>query len=946
VNAVNAGHRPPHEIAVRLLRERFLNRTDQVAVMMPWDKPAPAEPVGCSLEDALRGHVVGPRGGTVKFRYRTKNGIGAMRGPCRIGIYAPAVDGTTKWLCLDFDGGADHADALADPTAAALAAVRAFAGAGLPAHLERSKSGKGWHLWCFFSEPISAGNARALGKRLAPSDAPLVAGGVADPERSHGIEIFPKQEKLRRRGGSTGLGNMVWAPWFYGASEGGNLFHRLSPAGELEPYAPEDLETASPAAVEAALAVIESSAREPREGADTPERESPASMATSSTASRADPDATDVDLSGLEQLWAETAAVVLQNADLADWKRRALDALRLEDVYGSWLTGEESGEGWLRCRDPGSASGDRDPSAGVATGKGEAERGSFHSFISGATLDVFDFLQRHSGCASFKDAAERIARLTGVPLPERKAAVPSAPRSPPQPAPPPQPPQSATARLPKIEVNGRQMRHVVADAWSALLRANAGNEPTVFQRAGHLVRLRRTDGEPRIEPMIEDVIYGHLLRSADWVRVSDLGESDATPPKDVSSDMLAFPDERLPELEGVVSTPIFDADGNLIATPGYHAAARLWFHERADFRLASPVPERPTESEVFESRQLLVEELLHDFPFVKHSDVAHAVAAILLPFARRLVSGCSPLHLLEAPSPGSGKGLLADVVAMVATGASCKPTTITDNEEETKKEITSILSMAPPVVLLDNVRGGLDSAQLAAAVTADPWMDRPFRENQRMIELPNKATWLVTANNPSLSLEMARRCIRVRIDAKTDRPWERPVTTFKHPKLREWVREHRVRLVHAVLTLIRAWLVAGRPPGTRSLGSFESWAAVVGGILEVALIPGFLADLEELYESADGESADWRAFCAAWWERFQGDQVKPGELLKLAQAKGLLAAVLGDRGERSQATRLGKALQRMRDRQFAEWRIATVSDTHAKAALYCLVPSSDSGGRG
>jgi hypothetical protein len=38
-----------------------------------------------------------------------------------------------------------------------------------------------------------------------------------------------------------------------------------------------------------------------------------------------------------------------------------------------------------------------------------------------------------------------------------------------------------------------------------------------------------------------------------------------------------------------------------------------------------------------------------------------------------------------------------------------------------------------------------------------------------MIDLPNRATWIVTANNPHLSLEIARRCVRIRLDAKTVR---------------------------------------------------------------------------------------------------------------------------------------------------------------------------------
>jgi hypothetical protein len=927
-SAAVPGYCPEPALALRLIRERFLNRTDEIAVLMPWDKPSPAEPIG-ELDALLRAHLLGERAPAAKVRHKSKRGEGVMKGHFRLGAYCPAPDGTTKWLCLDFDG-AGHADALADPQAAALETAKAFAAAGFPAHLERSKSCKGWHLWCFFEQPIQSGKARALARLLAPANAPLISGGVADPIRAHGVEIFPKQEQVRRgargKGSKGGFGNMVWLPWYAGAAEGGNVFYRLGATGALEPYAPFELAAASPAAVEAYLA------------AHRPRKPTPSSSAARPPAARTDPGmgGASAELGALDQLWAEVNPAVRSREDLTEWKPRALAALRLEDVYGEYLTGGETGDGWLQCRDPSSPSGDRNPSAGVATGKGTAERGTFHSFISGTTLDVFDFLQRQGGCSSFGEAVERIARLTGVTLPECKPLV--APGSPSA-----MPPPRGAARLPKIEVNGRQMRDVVADAWSAVLRANAAAEPIVFQRAGHLVRLRRTDGDPHIEPMTEDVAYGHLLRIADWVREGEEGEIHATPPKDVPHDILAFPDARLPELEAVVSTPIFDREGKLVATPGYDRAARLWLHERPGFRLPAPVPERPTESEIYQARQLIVEDLLQGFPFVKSSDLAHAVAAVILPFARRLVSGCTPLHLIEAPSAGTGKGLLADAVAIIATGNTSRVTTITEDEDEIKKRITSTLSMAPQIVLIDNVRKGLDSAQLAAAVTADPWQDRPFGENQRMIELPNKATWLVTANNPTLSLEMARRCVRIRLDAGTDRPWERDPSEFRHPDFKDWLAANRAQLVHAVLTLIQAWLAAGRPKGSGRLGSFESWVVVIGGILEVALIPGFLGDCKELYEVADVESAEWRVFCASWWERFQSNQVKPAELLKHAQNSDLLEGVLGDKGERSQSIRLGKALQRMRDRQFAQWRITAQADTHSRGFRYRLIAVEDAG---
>jgi hypothetical protein len=82
-----------------------------------------------------------------------------------------------------------------------------------------------------------------------------------------------------------------------------------------------------------------------------------------------------------------------------------------------WLTGKSVGTGWLECRDPASATGDQNPSAGVADGTGDAERGTFHSFISGKTLSVFDFLIEHQGVTDFRAARERVAALAGIPAP-------------------------------------------------------------------------------------------------------------------------------------------------------------------------------------------------------------------------------------------------------------------------------------------------------------------------------------------------------------------------------------------------------------------------------------------------------------------------------------------------------------------------------------------------
>jgi hypothetical protein len=895
----------------RLLRSRFFSRTDHLAALMPWNDPHPIEG-GEHLDALLLAHVLGDAAPSAVARYHNRKGaLKLEKGHYRLGSYAPDGEGNTVWFCLDFDG-PGHAEPLADPQAAVVQAWRNAAGLGMPAYIEQSGSGKGWHLWVFFAQPVSARDARRLALLVAPAGLPLANGGEASARGNRGIEVFPKQEKHRKK---KGLGNLVWLPLWAGAPEGANQFYRLD-GDALQPYLPDDL-AAIPADQVAALlgrAEPADDTEDPGSAGDTPPTESKGGRAT-------------VDDLAVEEFLRRVDPndkMSPPTNEWAQWAATALAAFPLESVYGDLLLDERSGDHWWRARDPDSDSGSDSRSGSVADGQGEARRGTFHSFRTGETLSLFDFLVRRGLAADFKDALRKVAELSGVPLPSSRPkprtqeAAPSGPR------------------YPVIVVNGRQLRDILWDTWQVVHAANA-IEPTLFRRSGRLVRLVPLAGMPLIEFVDDTAAYGIIARLTDWVKRTEDGDSDVMPPHDVARDVVATPDRDLPPLDSVVTAPVFDHAGKLASEPGYHREAALWYHQPAAFSLP-PVPDAPTFEDVEQAKALLLHELLVDFPFVSDADRAHVVAALLLPFIRALIPGPTPVHLFEAPMPGSGKTLLAEVVYLVATGEKADPTTLGRDDEETRKKITSVLALGRPVVLIDNVRAGIDSANLAAALTAETWQDRLLGQN-KMVHIPNRAVWLVTANNPDLSLEIARRSIRIRIEPPNDRPWQRD--QFKHSPLKPWVLEHRGELVWALLVLVRAWISDGSPAGLRTLGSFEPWAAVVGGILETAGISGFLSNCEELYEAADVEGQEIREFVVAWWEAYDSTPVPAGQLLKLAQDKELLPAILGSKSERSQAVRLGKALKANRSRHYHEYKIETSWANHSKQNLWRLVRTTE-----
>jgi hypothetical protein len=242
-----------------------------------------------------------------------------------------------------------------------------------------------------------------------------------------------------------------------------------------------------------------------------------------------------------------------------------------------------------------------------------------------------------------------------------------------------------------------------------------------------------------------------LARTANWNRVLGNLILATSPSKDVARDMPVNPYPGLPHLESLIRTPAFGKSGSLITEAGYHQAERLCLIPDTSLTLPE-IPTEPIPGQIAAARALLLDDLLVDFPFVPASDRAHAVAAVILPFVRRMIDESTPIHPVEAPTMGSGKGRLTNLISILATGATRDARTMPGHEDEIRKMLTAELINGRPIILLDNVsdKKKLDSAALASIVTAPRRTDR-FLGESLMVTVPNNALWLMTGNNPELS---------------------------------------------------------------------------------------------------------------------------------------------------------------------------------------------------
>ena len=393
------------------------------------------------------------------------------------------------------------------------------------------------------------------------------------------------------------------------------------------------------------------------------------------------------------------------------------------------------------------------------------------------------------------------------------------------------PPWSAGAPL-EFVVEGEQ----IALADQALDVLAAYSDAGVYVRARQLVRvvrdrprgrgIERPAGAPIIEALSLDALRDSLARALPWVRLRAAGgRVEILPPEWLVRNLLSRAGWPFPVLEGVIETPSMRPDGTILDSQGFDEATGLLYVPRESF---PAIPDAPSAAEAHEAVKSLLDPI-RDFPFRDASDRSAAVAAMLSLVARRAVEGPVPLFAIRAPAPGTGKSLLADVIALIGTGRHAARMGFESDDGETRKRILAIAMEGTPVVLLDNLEGRLGSKSLAAALTAETWKDRLLGVSAT-VEAPLRAVWLATGNNLGFRGDLGRRVVVVDMDARAENPEDRPASDFRYPDLLGHVAGSRPRLVAAALTLLRAYHLAGRPAHPQSRkGSFEGWDALVRG---------------------------------------------------------------------------------------------------------------------
>lgn len=491
--------------------------------------------------------------------------------------------------------------------------------------------------------------------------------------------------------------------------------------------------------------------------------------------------------------------------------------------------------------------------------------------------------------------------------------------------------------LPIINVTNRQQRDITGDAISALEASQSDN--LIFIRTGRPIRLRTSVSSQvnthYIDDVTPDIMRNLLSHSANFIRVNSEGdERNSLPPIDTARDVLACGRWEFPQLDAVTESPVMRPDGSILTEPGYDAATHLFYIASGALSLPE-IPESPTAADVTAARDR-IDDILHDFPFITDADRANLIAMMLTQVIRPAIDGLIPMGIINAPQPGSGKGLLIKVISLIATGKPVASVTAPTTPDEWTKQLTAILAGGATMIVFDNVETVLDSPDLASFLTAAEWKARILGQS-KVLSIPNRATTLVTGNNVRVGGDIARRCYWCTINPNTSTPELRK--GFRYANLCKHVLDNRGEILAALFTFARAWFAAGQPDPTQSpiVGSFDEWSRIVGGIIEHAGYAGFLANAEEIRAASDVSSSDNEVFLDAIYGVWRNLLFTVKELnaeigsnTSLADSVPDYLLVARDKSEASFVRSCGKLFSRIAERRYGEGNIA-IFRNHTKS---------------
>lgn len=493
----------------------------------------------------------------------------------------------------------------------------------------------------------------------------------------------------------------------------------------------------------------------------------------------------------------------------------------------------------------------------------------------------------------------------------------------------------------------------VSDELSArrMLRRWLAAQPDVYDQRGTLVRwdAAADHGRGALVVLDPERLADYCADRIETVKVSKSGDARSVLlPRALAKALARTEGAGLRPLDGVSRWPLVRPDGTITSGAGYDAGTR--FIIAADD--VKPVPDAPTAAHV-ETARATLRRLFGGFPYASRdaesgdlgADYAHTIGLYLSPLLRTFlpVSARSPLHVVTATGPGSGKSYIS--TEGVETVFSTRRMAAEQSDRELQKTLIAALESQSDaaVIAFDNFpTGGQVTGAAFARWVTEPVISGRVIGTGRTPVFDNSYTWVVNGNRVKLGGDMARRSVVINLASEADDP-----SAVEHPfDFLEELSARRSDVLWALLTLVRNWTqmpAERRPVRAVQLGQFSQWMTTVASVLDAAGIRGFNENRAAVMAEADEMSADFGRFYWAVREVLGGGWLRAAQICGRPELQDLIPRAEGQEDRSIGHRALGRRVLRPQTgRVFTgpngeKLTVRERWDSHAKRWLYRVV---------
>jgi putative DNA primase/helicase len=326
---------------------------------------------------------------------------------------------------------------------------------------------------------------------------------------------------------------------------------------------------------------------------------------------------------------------------------------------------------------------------------------------------------------------------------------------------------------------------------------------------------------------------------------------------------------------GISEIPWIRPNGEIIWNCGYDAESRMLLQfDQAMVDSFSDIPKRPTKDQAIKSRDIFVE-LLKGFPFVEDTDLAVAFS-MLLSLVMRGVIDIVPLHALNAPTSGTGKSFLVDLLLTVVTGRIAPAMEQGTTVKEFQARINGAMLMGRTLINVDNwdpsffpIQGSL----LNQIISQKELELRKLGESPTII-VPNRALAFINGNNLSYFGDIHTRAVQgtmntrmAKLEAHRKCAPDPTTRVFEFNPVKEAMK-HRVNLLrHAYMLAAYGMTAAQAISISRPNCRFEEWDQFVRHtIMSLDLADPWKSNAEVKLENVEGKT--FENLIEAWHAHF------------------------------------------------------------------------------